>query len=43
MGPLELVDFHRARICLASMQVLYADLTDTKYRPCPLVVKYAEV
>ena len=42
MGPLELADFIGLDICLAGMQVLYEGLADTKYRPCPLLVKYVE-
>jgi len=42
MGPLELADFIGLDICLAVMQVLYEGLADTKYRPCPLLVKYVE-
>lgn len=42
MGPLELADFIGLDTCLAIMNVLYAGLADTKYRPCPLLVKYVE-
>jgi 3-hydroxybutyryl-CoA dehydrogenase len=42
MGPLELADFIGLDICLAIMQVLYEGLSDSKYRPCPLLVKYVE-
>jgi len=42
MGPLELADFIGLDICLSVMQVLYDGLADTKYRPCPLLVKYVE-
>lgn len=42
MGPLELADFIGLDICLAIMQVLYEGLADSKYRPCPLLVKYVE-
>ncbi len=42
MGPLELADFIGLDICLAVMQVLHDGLADTKYRPCPLLVKYVE-
>jgi 3-hydroxybutyryl-CoA dehydrogenase len=42
MGPLELADFIGLDTCLAVMQVLYEGLADSKYRPCPLLVKYVE-
>ena len=42
MGPLELADFIGLDICLAVMHVLYEGLADSKYRPCPLLVKYVE-
>ncbi len=42
MGPLELADFIGLDTCLYIMQVLYEGLADTKYRPCPLLVKYVE-
>lgn len=42
MGPLQLADFIGLDICLAIMQVLYEGLADSKYRPCPLLVKYVE-
>ncbi len=42
MGPLELADFVGLDTCLAIMQVLYEGLADSKYRPCPLLVKYVE-
>ncbi len=42
LGPLELADFIGLDTCLAVMQVLYDGLADTKYRPCPLLVKYVE-
>jgi 3-hydroxybutyryl-CoA dehydrogenase len=42
MGPLELADFIGLDICLAVMNVLHEGLADTKYRPCPLLVKYVE-
>ena len=42
MGPLELADFIGLDICLSVMQVLHEGLADSKYRPCPLLVKYVE-
>ena len=42
MGPLELADFIGLDTCLSVMQVLYDGLADSKYRPCPLLVKYVE-
>jgi 3-hydroxybutyryl-CoA dehydrogenase len=42
MGPLELADFIGLDTCLAIMVVLYEGLSDSKYRPCPLLVKYVE-
>ena len=42
MGPLELADFIGLDTCLAIMQVLHDGLSDTKYRPCPLLTKYVE-
>lgn len=42
MGPLELADFIGLDTCLAIMQVLHDGLSDSKYRPCPLLVKYVE-
>ncbi len=42
MGPLQLADFIGLDTCLAVMQVLHEGLADTKYRPCPLMVKYVE-
>ncbi len=42
MGPLELADFIGLDTCLAIMTVLHDGLSDTKYRPCPLLTKYVE-
>ena len=42
MGPLELADFIGLDTCLSIMGVLYEGLADSKYRPCPLLVKYVE-
>jgi 3-hydroxybutyryl-CoA dehydrogenase len=42
MGPLKLADFIGLDTCLAIMHVLHDGLADTKYRPCPLLVKYVE-
>ena len=42
MGPLQLADFIGLDTCLAVMQVLHDGLADSKYRPCPLLVKYVE-
>jgi 3-hydroxybutyryl-CoA dehydrogenase len=42
MGPLKLADFIGLDTCLSIMQVLYEGLADSKYRPCPLLVKYVE-
>ena len=42
MGPLELADFIGLDTCLSIMQVLYDGFADSKYRPCPLLVKYVE-
>lgn len=42
MGPLELADFMGLDVVLAIMNVLYDGLADSKYRPCPLLVKYVE-
>ena len=42
MGPLELADFIGLDTCLSIMQVLHEGLSDSKYRPCPLLVKYVE-
>ncbi len=42
MGPLELADFIGLDTCLSIMKVLYEGMSDSKYRPCPLLVKYVE-
>src|SRR6185437_6743734 len=42
IGPLQLADFIGLDTCLAVMQVLHEGLADSKYRPCPLLVKYVE-
>ena len=42
MGPLELADFIGLDTCLSIMRVLFDGMADTKYRPCPLLVKYVE-
>ncbi|MCT8268570.1 3-hydroxybutyryl-CoA dehydrogenase [Afifella sp. JA880] len=42
MGPLQLADFIGLDTCLSIMQMLYEGLADSKYRPCPLLVKYVE-
>jgi len=42
MGPLELADFIGLDTCLSIMQILYDGMADSKYRPCPLLVKYVE-
>jgi 3-hydroxybutyryl-CoA dehydrogenase len=42
MGPLQLADFIGLDVCLSVMQVLHEGLADSKYRPCPLLVKYVE-
>ncbi|WP_413814126.1 3-hydroxybutyryl-CoA dehydrogenase [Mesorhizobium sp. Root172] len=42
MGPLQLADFIGLDICVSIMQVLHEGLPDSKYRPCPLLVKYVE-
>ena len=42
MGPLELGDFIGLDTVLAIMNMLHEGLADSKYRPCPLLVKYVE-
>eukprot|EP01122_Echinamoeba_exundans_P009636 TRINITY_DN3452_c0_g1_i1.p1 TRINITY_DN3452_c0_g1~~TRINITY_DN3452_c0_g1_i1.p1 ORF type:complete len:318 (+),score=86.36 TRINITY_DN3452_c0_g1_i1:60-1013(+) len=42
MGPLTLADFIGLDTCLAIMRILHEELGDSKYRPCPLLVKYVE-
>ena len=42
MGPLELADFIGLDTCLSIMRVLLGGLSDSKYRPCPLLVNYVE-
>lgn len=42
MGPLQLADLIGLDTCLAIMNVLYDGFSDSKYRPCPLLVKYVE-
>jgi len=42
MGPLQLADFIGLDTCLSVMQVLHSGLSDSKYRPCPLLIKYVE-
>ena len=42
MGPLELADFIGLDTCLGVMMTLHEGLSDTKYRPCPLLIKYVE-
>ena len=42
MGPLELADFIGLDTCLSVIQVIHEGMGDSKYRPCPLLVKYVE-
>ncbi len=42
MGPLTLADFIGLDTCLSIMNVLYEGFSDSKYRPCPLLIKYVE-
>ncbi len=42
MGPLQLGDFIGLDTCLSIMSSLHTGLADSKYRPCPLLVKYVE-
>lgn len=42
MGPLQLADFIGLDTCLSVLRTLYDGLADSKYRPCPLLVKYVE-
>jgi 3-hydroxybutyryl-CoA dehydrogenase len=42
MGPLQLADFIGLDTCLSIMNVLHEGLSDTKYRPCPLLQKYVD-
>lgn len=42
MGPLQLADFIGLDTCVEIMKELNEGLADTKYRPCPLMVKYVE-
>ena len=42
MGPLTLADYIGLDTCLAIMEVLYDGFKDSKYRPCPLLVKMVE-
>ena len=42
MGPLELADFIGLDTCLGVMHTLHDGLSNSKYRPCPLLVKYVE-
>ena len=42
IDPLQLADFIGLDVCLAVTQILHDGLADSKYRPCPLLVKYVE-
>ncbi|MCM3759611.1 3-hydroxyacyl-CoA dehydrogenase NAD-binding domain-containing protein [Alkalihalobacillus oceani] len=42
MGPITLADFVGLETLLATMQGLYDGFQDSKYRPCPLLVKMVE-
>ncbi len=42
MGPLQLADFIGLDTCLAIIKVLHQELGDSKYRPCPLLLKYVD-
>jgi len=42
MGPLQLADFIGLDTCLSIMQVLHEGLSDSKYRPCPLLRQYVD-
>jgi 3-hydroxybutyryl-CoA dehydrogenase len=42
MGPLRLADFIGLDVCLSIMNVLYDGFKDSKYRPCPLLVKMVD-
>ncbi len=42
MGPLTLADFIGLDVCLAILRVMHEGLGDSKYRPCPLLVKMVD-
>jgi 3-hydroxybutyryl-CoA dehydrogenase len=42
MGPLELADLIGLDTCVSILEVLYKNRGDSKYKPCPLLVKYVE-
>lgn len=42
MGPLELADFVGLDVLLAILEVLYEELGDHKFKPCPLLRKHVE-